>query len=195
MIIILYYNVYFFLTCIISHLSTWNLICLLLCLLRSPVLPRQPSCLITWINESQLIANILLPVQMTHYVEILLIAPDPQILYSTKTIHFYPLIPVFDPIISSCRLFFLILCFFEVINLNFSNIIVMHLMTTIQIHTFMAGAKWKKCPAFCFRKQKPQEPTGVCHLLLGPKQTYFKQVFCTCLLKVSLIFFPSNFDR
>lgn len=33
-------------------------------------------------------------------------------------------------------------------------------MTTIQIHTFMAGAKWKKCPAFCFRKQKTQEPTG-----------------------------------
>lgn len=55
------------------------------------------------------------------------------------------------------QIFFpLILCFFEVINLNFSNINTMHLMTTIQILIFMAGAKWKKCPAsFAIENKNP----------------------------------------
>lgn len=174
----------FFLACIISHLYTWNLICLFLCLLRSPVLPRQTSCLITWINECQLTANILFPVRMTHDVKLLLIPSDPLIFYSTKTIYFYPLFPVFDPSIFFMQIFFfLTLCFFEVINLNFSNINTMHLMTTIQIHMFMAVANRKKCPGFCFRKQKPQEH----HSLLGPNQTL--QTGVLHVLTLSLIFF------
>lgn len=109
-------------------------------------------------------------------------------LFRKKTIYFYPLFPVFDPIIFSCRFF---PCFFEVININFSNINAMHLMTTIQIHIFMADAKRKKGPAFCLRKQKPQEH----HPLLGPNQTHFKWGFARAYFKWARFFFPSNFDR
>lgn len=129
------------------------------------------------------------PVQVTHYADPFRPA---DILFHKKTTYFYPLFPVFDPIIFSCRFFFLILCFFEVINLNFSNINTMHLITTIQIHMFMAGAKWKKKSSFfALENKNPGTPPPI-----GPKPNTSNRGFAHAyLIDYLIFFFPSKFDR